>query len=250
MRLAPSLTLAALVACGGAPPGRAPDPTCDAEACAPACAPHDAPMPPGLTPDALVLSEREWAIFGEEIRDYRLGIQPWDDHGVGVCGGAQCETFLGLTPGLLPPGNWRVRANLRVPTLGQHTWRVFFRETCEMVLGAGTPTPSTTTEDHVQQFEVSWQSETRGALLDALTLIPSPDPKAHRLCGWDITATGPGGAMRRWEGAYEVASEAEVQAAARASTPPEGAPVPPPAPPEPTPRPPRDAQVPEAPAPP
>jgi hypothetical protein len=258
MRLALPLSLAVLFACGCTTPGHAPDATCTPADCASTCASPDAQLPPGVTADDLVLNEREWAIFGDELRDFRLGVQPWDERGVGVCGGAQCEEFLGLTPGLLPPGRWRIRANLRVPALGQHTWRVSYRETCELTLGAGTATTSTTTEDNVQQVEVTWQSETRGALLDALTLIPSPDPKAHRLCGWDLTASGPGGATRRWEGAYEVASEAEARAAAaKGSTPAPAtdpaAPTPEPSstPPEsvgaPAPRPPRDAQVPEAP---
>jgi hypothetical protein len=242
MRLVPSFTLPMLVACAGAP--ATPEEACDARA----CAPTEPALPPDLNADQLTLSEREWELFGPALQDLRLGARPWDDHGIGVCGGAACETFLGLTPDLLPPGKWRLLANLRLPALGRHPWSVTFRQTCEMTRNPGTPEASTTTEDTVQTYEVVWQSETRGALLDPLVLIPSPDPVVHRLCGWDLTASSTPGTTRRWEGAYEVAHIGEVAAAARRAPAPDQAPPEPAnAPPSPVPQRPRDAQVPEAP---
>ncbi|MCA9489958.1 MAG: hypothetical protein KC621_08545, partial [Myxococcales bacterium] len=70
----------------------------------------------------------EHQLLDEVLDDVRAGVRPWDDQSVGVCAGKkECTTFLGLDAGELGKGDYMVKAELRVPQIGEKgTWKVEF----------------------------------------------------------------------------------------------------------------------------
>lgn len=197
-----------LLACGGAPP------ECGPEACASVCAaPEPAPSVPAA-PAAPVeprpteaadgqpsqkMSPFEHQLLDELMTDVRAGIRPWDDQGIGVCAGKkECTTFLGANAGELPKGDYLVKAELRVPAIGEKgTWKVDFHTECS-IEHPGSP-PEIRTYD--RGYDVWYAGPERGYRLIPLRTFESPSKGGAQRCTFQLTAHHPDG-DRLYEGSW------------------------------------------------
>lgn len=164
------LLLASLQACSSSPSIPADCPTC-------------APCP-------ATLEDWERDALGENLRDIRLGVRPFDREGsFGVCQGkAECDHFVGAEAGELPPGDHMIIAELAVPEAGQD-WGAVFEITCQVVTTAGLET----VVDHTKPYELVHTGPRRGYMLKPLWRIQSPHPQGSRDCSYSLTSVRPDG---------------------------------------------------------
>jgi hypothetical protein len=249
-RTLPALLL--LTACG------AQAPTCDdAAACAATCPPPPPAMQMGVIPSQVpgegnipvVLDAREWEVFGAEIQAMRAGARPAFENAIGVTGGNDASIRLGPSPGLLPKGTWRIRADFALPPIPSASYATTFLATCKVDTGAAND-HAEKVEQVAKTFQLRWESPSTPVSLDGLLPVTSPDPVGHRRCAWKLEVQNPR-ELTVWEGRFEVPSIDEDRAAGRAGAAaptgdappaapaegapatPEGAPASPPAPPAP-----------------
>ena len=173
--------------------------TCGPEQCASVCAQQN-------NPDALALSNFERTLFEPMVKDTREGIRAWDDKSVGVCRGAgrDCEEFLGIDAQNLPEGEYMMRAELRVPHVGERgTWKVRFETECTTTRKTANG-DSNTTNTSTRDFDIQWVGEDRGARLSPLYKIRSPNPNGAQSCKWKLTGLNPPGTNNGWSGIWSV----------------------------------------------
>jgi len=203
MRLIPmALALAAFTACssgkqecgpeecapyceqqGSATSEEATEPTEDREAAEPA---------PAATPAGLTTFESD--LISPILEDIRGGVRPFDDQGIGICKGKRdCDQYLGTDVGELPPGDYILKAELRVPKTGAaHQWKVEVATSCETTRKTGNGT-SSSTSNQSREYDVRYAGEDRGYRLMPLRTIQSPSPGGARKCTYTITAPDPDG---------------------------------------------------------
>ena len=228
-----------LAACQGTAP------TCDNEAACAAVCPEVAGARLATSPEGKVneLSDAEWAVFGPELIAFRQGPQPASGNGIGLASGPNAEQRLPFEAGVLPPGRWRLRADVLVPQFGGFAWAAEARQTC--VTQVGEDDDASQLRNQGQEVrEISWESPVRPTVWDGLFPIESPSTKGPQRCAWEMEFKH--GAQRVvYQGKFEVPA-ADPKAAVRAPTaPPPGAdpacgcqPPPPPTPPQTPPSPP------------
>jgi hypothetical protein len=199
-------------------------PTCDDQATCAAVCPEVAGARLATFPDGKPneLSEAEWAVFGPEIVTFREGPKPAFENGIGLASGPNAEQRLPAEAGALPPGRWRLRADLLVPSFGGFAWAAEARQTCVTQIGAADD--ASQGRDQGQEVrEVSWESPVRPTVWDGLFPIESPSTKGSQRCAWEMEFKH--GVQRVvYRGKFEVPA-ADPKAAVRAPTaPPSGAP--------------------------
>lgn len=149
---------------------------------APECPPAE-PCPEGPS-----LTEFEASLIDPLVESVRRGVQPWGPEGVGVCRGARtCEAFLGVDPGALEPGEYLVRAELKVPPVGPAgTWTVEYRSTCT----AEGSEPA----DYTRTYELVSPGLDRPYRIGVLRRITSPGPRGPESCTYELVSPHPDGA--------------------------------------------------------
>jgi hypothetical protein len=192
-----------LVACGE------PQVRCGVDECSEVCAstmrPDAAkgPMDTPATPPAVDRSVFEQELLAAALQDVRDGVRPWDERAIGVCAGKkECKEYLGTDAGELPPGDYVVRAELRVPASGEKgTWKVKFASECTLERPQGEPTIST----YSREYDVTYAGPDRGFRLLPLRAFESPAKEGRQSCKWTLTAPHPSGSGERvWEGGWKV----------------------------------------------
>lgn len=160
---------------------------CDAAA---SVAPTDAPAPEPT--GGTRLSEYEAELVAPILEDVRAGVRPFDEEGIGICRGKrECEEYLGMEVGELPPGEYMLQADVRVPRSGEG-WKVELTTECETVRTTASG-ESRTTSDYSRSYDVRYAGEQRGYRLRPLRTIQSPNPGGAQSCTWTITAPHPSG---------------------------------------------------------
>jgi hypothetical protein len=189
-----------LAACGS-PPCR-----CGADECAEVCAaarPAEVAAPtPGAPPEAPARgSDFEEALLAPAREDVRAGVRPWDDTAIGVCvGKRECKEFLGADAGELSKGDHLVKAELRVPTVGEKgSWKVHFETECRVERPGAEPTVAT----YARDYDVWYVGPDKGFRLLPLRAIESPSKEGPQACTWTLTARHPDG-DRSWTGSWRV----------------------------------------------
>ena len=149
-------------------------PVCGPEECADLCAADGGPA-----------TAFEESLIDPLLAEIRAGVTPHGDQGLGICRGDRtCDAFLGLDPGELPAGQYRLQAELDVPRAGERgTWTVRFDLTCE---GAKPRTYNRT-------YEVIAPGGDRPYRIPALQRITSPHPDGPSTCSWTLTGPHPDG---------------------------------------------------------
>jgi hypothetical protein len=162
------------------------------------CARYAEPAPPA----AAGLAAWEDALVGPLLADAREGVRPWDDRGIGVCRGSRsCVEYLGTEVGELPPGDYLVRAELRVPDLGAPgTWAVSYRSSCEVTTVTKDGSTRKKTETTSLDQPVRYAGPDQGWRIEPLQVIRSPAEGAT-VCTWSLEARQPSGA-RQWSGSW------------------------------------------------
>jgi len=199
-RSALALAAVSALACGKSP---APSPTPPAPAPQAVAAPIPAAPPSAPAPavavavagDGLRVTSFERSLLDPLLEDLRKGVRPVDDKALGLCSssGKDCTEFLGAAPGELPAGKYVVKADLKVPRLGDKgTWTVAFEVKCTTTTSGTTTTTSTNVYNRT--FEVSHSTQERGYRLMPLYAIESPSKGGSRRCDYTITAPHPDGA--------------------------------------------------------
>jgi hypothetical protein len=164
---------------------------CGPAECAAICDKDEQDTPP-LPKDTL--SDYERSVVDPVLEDLRHGVRPWGEKTVGICpsGGARkCEDFLGTQAEGLPPGDYILHAELRVPKVGEG-WRVRFETDCTTIKEKD-GSETRTTKDYSKEYEVHYINEERGATLSPLTRIKSPGRYGRQECTWQIVAPHPDG---------------------------------------------------------
>ncbi|HHO54444.1 MAG TPA: hypothetical protein ENK18_27130 [Deltaproteobacteria bacterium] len=161
---------------------------CGPAACAEICATAQDPGLAGAT-------AFEASLLEPLLDDVRAGIQPWSEEGIGLCRGSRtCEAYLGADAGELAPGAYVIRAELRVPDVGERgTWSVIFATECTS--GGGEP------ERYTRTYEVIAPGGDRPYRLGALRRITSPSDAGPTSCTWSLTAPHPDG-DKRYQGSW------------------------------------------------
>lgn len=200
MRLVPiALFLAGFVACdfGGSA-------ECGPAECAAFCA--DATEAPGEATEeaaeaaapspssAASLTTFESDVVGPILADIREGVRPFDEEGIGICKGKrECDEYLGREVGELPPGDYILKAELRVPRTGDaYNWTVDVATECETVRKTESG-ETRSTSNNSRSYDVRYAGEDRGYRLMPLRTIESPSTGGSRTCKWTITAPHPDG---------------------------------------------------------
>ncbi len=144
----------------------------------------ECPTCPEAAPAANALDEWEQQMLAPHIEAVKAGVTPTGDRGFGVCTGSKkCGTYLGSDPGELPPGDYVIRAELAVPSIGEG-WQARFAVSCD---GAG----STAYE---KVYKVSYSGAGRGYRLDPLRSIHSPHRSGEaRSCTFEMVPIRPDG---------------------------------------------------------
>jgi hypothetical protein len=154
-------------------------------ACAPAGPALDCSSCP---PPAHALEEWEARILEPTLADLHKGVHPVGDQGFGVCRGTtECESFLGPTPGELPPGDYLIRAELGVPAVGTG-WKADFHIDCASPDGSA---KAAQTQD--RSYDLKYMGPDRGQRLQPLWRIQSPHPSGPRACSYTLSAIRPDG---------------------------------------------------------
>lgn len=214
-------------------------PTCDDEAACGALCPavsggRLATAPGG---ELFELSEAEWAVFGPDLTAFREGPKPAFENAIGLASGPNAEQRLPSEAGVVPPGRWRLRADLLVPRFGGLAWTAEARQTCVTVVGADDDAGEARSQGQ-ETREVSWESPVRPTTWDGLFPIESPSATGRQRCAWEILFKH--GVQRvTYKGRYEVPAldpKSAAQAPTHTGPPPSDAQPPtgqPPAPPQP-----------------
>jgi hypothetical protein len=183
-------TAGALISCkGGGPAGG----TADCSTTAPSQG-----SPAGLT-------SFEQGLVGPLLSDVREGVQPYNEQSIGICKGQgrDCAEFLGTSGEELPPGEYMVRAELKVPRVGDKgTWRVKFTAECTTTRKTerGETTSTNTTS---KEYDVQYAGTERGSRLSPLYTIRSPDPSGEKHCNYKLTSLHPDHPTE-WTGSWSV----------------------------------------------
>ncbi len=175
---------------------------CGPAQCADLCARRPEPDP--AEAEAL-RTDFEHQLLDPVLGDVRLGVRAYTDESIGICTGkGDCEHFLGVDPEPLPEGDYMVRAELRVPAVGEKgTWRVEFDTTCTYTRTTATG-QETSSKDYSRGFDVIYTGEDRGFRLQPLRQIKSPTKTgSEEACDWTLTAPHPDGA-KTWSGSWVV----------------------------------------------
>ena len=186
------MLLLVLFACGGTP-------DCGPAECSDVCAettPAQAPAPAEAHTPAKGsgLSDFEKSLMDPMLEDLRAGVRPWDASSVSICPKGQpreCSEALGLTPGELPPGEYIVHAQLRVPQTGDD-WKVKYEHSCTTTKETSNGT-STSTNNYDKEYSVSYINEEKPATLSPLMRITSPNKGGSKTCTFTLTAPHPDG---------------------------------------------------------
>jgi hypothetical protein len=186
-----------------------PPTPCGTEECAEVCAavrqPAAAPAPgsppttPSPPPSAPSRSEFEDLLVAATLDDVRAGVRPWGDDALGVCvGKKECKEFLGTDAGQLAAGDHLVKAELRVPAVGEKgTWKVRFETECTSE--GAEPVVSR----YAREYDVTYAGPDRGFRLMPLRMIESPSKDGAQSCRWTLTAPHPQGDAS-WSGSWSV----------------------------------------------
>lgn len=186
---------------------------CGAEECAAFCEDQAAAMtdPAGAAADpapeptgGVALTDFEEDMISPHLEDIRGGVRPFDDEGIGICRGERkCDEYLGREVGELPPGDYIVKAELRVPKVGEE-WTVEFQTECETVRKTESGETRSTSENS-RTYDVRYAGEQRGYRLMPLRTIESPSRGGSRECSWKLIAPHPDG-DKVYEGSWSTPS--------------------------------------------
>lgn len=163
-----------------------------------ACASPPPPCPEAPPADR-VLSADEAALVSPYLTELRAGIQLFGEQGFGLCQGKlTCDQWLGPTPDLLGEGDFLIRAELSVPTLGE-TWQVRFKIDCTLTDASGRQT----TQTHQRDYPVRATGKDKGYKLQPLWRVQSPHANGERECAFSLTPIRPDGKEGQpWTGTY------------------------------------------------
>ncbi len=151
------------------------------------------------------LTSFEEGLVGPLLSDVRAGVQPWSDQSIGICKGQgrDCEEFLGSSAEELPPGEYMMRAELKVPRVGDKgTWKVKFEAQCTTTRKTERG-ETTTTNSTSKEYEVQYAGTERGSRLSPLYTIRSPDPSGDKHCTYKLTSLHPD-MPSEWTGSWSV----------------------------------------------
>jgi hypothetical protein len=141
------------------------------------------------------LTAFEHTLVDPVLDDIRQGIRPFTSESVGICKGQgkECEEYLGLDVGELPPGQYMVRAEFRVPRSGEPgTWKVQFDTECTTTRTTASG-ESTSTSSNTRDYDVRYAGEDRGYRLSPLYSIDSPSTGGARSCTFKLIGLHPDG---------------------------------------------------------
>ncbi|WNG37131.1 hypothetical protein F0U60_28090 [Archangium minus] len=151
------------------------------------------------------LSAFEQGLVGPLLTDVREGVQPWSEQSIGICKGQgrDCEEFIGTNAEDLPPGEYMMRAELKVPRVGDKgTWRVKFEAQCTTTRKTASG-ETTTTSTTSKEYDVQYAGTERGSRLSPLFTIRSPDPSGEKHCNYKVTSLHPD-KPSEWTGSWSV----------------------------------------------
>jgi len=171
-----------------------------------ACAQNDAPTcppcPAGPEREEAGQSLAAWeaALLQPTLEELRQGVRTWGEMPFGVCSGKRdCEEYLGAEPGLLAPGNFFVRTELKAPAVGEE-WAVTFHIDCTTSDAKG----KESSQEHEKTYTVKHTGKERGFRLQPLWTIQSPHPSGARSCSFTLTPLRTDGvAGEPWKGSYK-----------------------------------------------
>jgi hypothetical protein len=180
-------------------------PECGDEACAEICAKAvaDAAVP---DPGSLSVSPFEKDLLDPILEAVRQGVQPVNDEAIGICRGRQtCEEYLGLEVGELPPGVYMIRAELRVPDVGERgTWNVDFSTEC-VSIREGAKADQQTRHPYERSYDVVHSpAKDRGFRLQPMQTIQSPSKYGARECTWKFVIPRASGEDEVFSGSWSV----------------------------------------------
>ncbi len=185
------VVLVALTGCGGAAP------TCGEADCAPVC---EAAGKEGLT-------AFEQGLVAPVIADVRAGITPWNETSIGVCRGSgrDCDAWIGAAADDLPPGEYMLRAELKVPDVGPRgTWKLKLDTECTTTRKTATGESTSTTTAHSREYdEMQYAGEEHGSRISPMYRITSPNPGGAQACTWKLTTLHPDHPAE-WSGRWSV----------------------------------------------
>lgn len=190
--------LGSLVGCSGG------STTCGQAECASVCASAAAATPPSA---GVALSAYEQQVLAAAIDDVRQGVRPWNEQSIGLCKGQDrdCAEFLGTTiADPLPPGEYMLRAEVRVPKVGEKgTWKMHLKTECTTTRASGTSQTTSTNANERDYDELQYAGEEHGLRVSPMFRITSPNPTGAQACTWTLTTTNPDHPMT-WSGAWSV----------------------------------------------
>jgi hypothetical protein len=151
------------------------------------------------------LTSFEQGLVGPLLSDVRAGVQPYNEQGIGICKGQgrDCTEFLGASVEELPPGEYMMRAELKVPRVGEKgTWRVKFEAQCTTTRRTerGETTSTSTTS---KEYDLQYAGTERGSRLSPLFTIRSPDSSGEKHCNYKLTSLHPD-KPSEWTGSWSV----------------------------------------------
>ena len=200
MRAAIVLSLVSLLAaCGG---GEA---ECGTAECEAICAAALPPAPPAPPANALELNDFEHGLLEPLLSEMRQGVRPFGDDAIGICKGRkECEEFLGSEGKDLPAGEYMVRAELRVPDVGElGTWVVSFESKCTTFRQLADGSEEEKDRDYAREYKVRYTGEQRGYRLQPLRTIDSPGKTGRQECTYALKVPNADG-EQVFEGSWSV----------------------------------------------
>lgn len=173
-------------------------PDCGPAECADVCAQAVAPDPEAVEVPAPAsgLSAFEKQMFDPLLEDLRQGVRPFNAQGIGICSmkGRECIEYLGKSVESLPPGEYMLRAELRVPDAGpKGTWSVTLHTECVTTKTSKSGETSSTKTNSNTYGDLIYAGAERGYRLQPLVKITSPYPYGDRDCKYKLTAPHPDG---------------------------------------------------------
>jgi len=189
-----------------------------------ACGGNSTPAPadPAPTPAPAVeaksdgqLTEFEETIVGPILEEVRTGVTAFGENSVGICQGSgrDCEQFMGLDAGELPPGKYMLRGEFLVPRYGeQGTWKVNVKWNCKIT---NVSAQGKVTENEIgneREHKLVYAGKRNGYRLSPLLTIQSPD-RAKRDCTWEMTFLHPD-SPKTLTGSWSIPAEQKADAPA------------------------------------
>ena len=137
----------------------------------------------------------------------RAGVRPFGDDAIGICRGRkECEEFLGSQGQDLPAGEYMVRAELRVPDVGElGTWVVSFESKCTTFHQRADGSEEEKVRDYAREYKVRYTGEQRGYRLQPLRTIDSPSKTGRQECTYVLKVPTADG-EQVYEGAWSVSA--------------------------------------------